>query len=258
MAYADLFVVPVPKANMDAYKRVAEIFLKVWREHGALSCAELEGDDVPLGTVTSFPRSVSLKDDEAVFVGIITYRDRAHRDEVNAKAMKDPRLAEMGPAGMPFDGKRMFFGGFKPFLGALATPAVQPYLFFRGRCEEAIAFYKESLGAEVLMQMRFRDSPDKTGMENMPAALGDKIMHASLRIMGSDIMMSDGMRSGPLDFECMSLSLSVPTAAEADRAFNALAAGGSVQMPLGKTFFASYFGSVKDKFGVSWMVIVPQ
>ena len=158
---------------------------------------------------------------------------------------------------MPFDGKRMFWGGFKPFVGETATapPAIQPYLFFRGRCEEAINFYKATLGAEILMMLRFKDNPDKPGPDKVPAALDERIMHASLRIAGSEIMMSDGMKSGPLDFQCISLSLSVPNEAEADRLFNALAKDGAVQMPLGKTFFSPRFGAVSDKFGVSWMVI---
>lgn len=115
--YTDIFVVPVPHANVAAYRTQAELFAKVWREHGALSCVEVEADDAPIGKVTSFPQSVALKPEETVFVGIITYKSRAHRDEVNAKAMKDPRMAGMDPKSMPFDGKRMFFGGFKPFVG---------------------------------------------------------------------------------------------------------------------------------------------
>lgn len=115
--YTDVFVVPVPRANVDAYRRQAELFAKVWRECGALSCSEFEADDAPAGKVTSFPQAVALKEDEAVFVGIITYKSRAHRDEVNGKAMKDPRMASMDPQSMPFDGKRMFFGGFKHFVG---------------------------------------------------------------------------------------------------------------------------------------------
>jgi uncharacterized protein YbaA (DUF1428 family) len=91
--------------------------LRVWREHGALSCIEVEADDVKPGTWISFPQSVDLKPGEKVFVGIFTYGSRAHRDEVNAKAMKDERMADMKPETMPFDGKRMFFGGFKPFVG---------------------------------------------------------------------------------------------------------------------------------------------
>ena len=256
MTYADMFVVPVPKGNLAAYKKVAETYQKVWREHGALSCLEVQGDDVPVGTQTSFPRSVGLKEDETVFVGITTYRSRAHRDEVNAKAMEDPRMADMSPGSMPFDGKRMFFGGFKAFLGSFPPPSVQPYLFFRGRCEEAISFYKEKLGAEVLALMRFKDAPDMPGPDKLPEALAEKVMHAAVRIHGSDIMMSDGMRSGPLDFACMSLSLAVASEADADRVFAALSEGGNVQMPMGPTFFSPRFGSVADKFGVSWMVIV--
>ncbi len=259
--YTDIFVVPVPTKNREAYRKQAQTFFEVWREHGALSGIEVEADDVPAGKVTSFPQSVDLKTDERVFVGIITYASRAHRDEVNARAMKDPRMAEMKPETMPFDGKRMFFGGFKPFVGAETEPSgagtsVQPYLFFRGRCEEAINYYKAKLGAEVVMMMRFKDNPDKPGQDKVPAVLNDKIMHATLRIGGAEIMMSDGMRTGDLDFQCMSLSLSLPSEADADRVFNALAADGTVQMPIGKTFFSPRFGAVVDKFGVSWMVTV--
>jgi uncharacterized protein YbaA (DUF1428 family) len=114
--YVDVFVVPVPKKNTEVYRKDAELFLKVWREHGALSCIEVEADDAPMGKVTSFPQSVDLKPDETVFVGIVTYQSRAHRDEVNAKAMKDSRMAGMDPKAMPFDAKRMFWGGFKPFV----------------------------------------------------------------------------------------------------------------------------------------------
>ena len=106
---------------------------------GALSCAEVEADDAPAGKLTSFPQSVDLKPGETVFAGIVTYRSRAHRDEVNARMKKDPRMAGMDPKTMPFDAMRMFFGGFKPFVGDLGAAArVQPYLFFRGRCAEAI------------------------------------------------------------------------------------------------------------------------
>lgn len=259
-AYTDIFVAPVPKKNIVAYRRQAEDFFKIWREHGALSGVEVEADDAPSGKLTSFPQSVDLKPDETVFVGIITYSSRAHRDEVNARAMADPRMAGMAP-GDVFDGKRMFVGGFKPFVGEAAAPAsapaIQPYLFFRGRCEEAIEYYKSTLGAEVLMMMRFKDNPDKPEPEKVSTALDDRIMHASLRVAGTEIMMSDGMKSGPLDFQCMSLSLTVPGEADADRLFNALAKEGTVQMPLGKTFFAQRFGAVADKFGVSWMIMVP-
>jgi PhnB protein len=257
--YLDIIVAPVQRKNVATYRKDAERFFDVFRECGALSCVELEGDDVPVGKLTSFPRSLDLKADESVFVGLITYRDRAHRDEVKAKAMLHPQFAHADPKSMSFDPMRIYFGGFKPFLGQLqSAPTVQPYLFFRGRCEEAIEFYKTALGAEVLMLMRFKDNPEKPSPDKVPAALDDKIMHASIRIHGSAIMMSDGVRSGPLDFQCMSLSLTVPNPAEVDRIFNALAEGGTVQMPLSKTFFSPRFGAVADKFGVSWMVITPQ
>jgi PhnB protein len=140
--------------------------------------------------------------------------------------------------------------------GANASPArLQTYLFFRGRCEEAIEFYRRVLGAEVGMIMRFRDNPDRPGPGEVPAGFDERIMHASLQIAGTTLMMSDGMQSGPLDLECMSLSLSVAEEAEVDRLFAALAVEGAVQMPLGPTFFAKRFGAVKDKFGVSWMII---
>ena len=114
MAYVDGFVVLVPKRNIDAYRRMARKAGKIWREHGALEYRECVGDDVKAGKVTSFPRSVKLKPDETVAFSWIVFRSRAHRDRVNAKVMKDPRLADMmDQKAMPFDGKRMFWGGFK-------------------------------------------------------------------------------------------------------------------------------------------------
>ena len=134
---------------------------------------------------------------------------------------------------------------------------VQPYLFFNGRCEEAIAYYKKALGAEVLMMMRFKDNPDRPGPEAVPPALDDKIMHSCLRIGESEVMASDGMCKDDSAFQGVSLSLSVSGEAEADRLFYALAEGGQVQMPIGKTFFSPRFGMVADRFGVSWIVVVP-
>jgi PhnB protein len=259
MSYNDVYVLPVPRSRLAEYRKLAELGSQVWRDHGALHYVELVAEDVKPGRWTSFPQSVQLEDDEIVIVSFVTYRDRAHRDEVNAKVFTDPRFAGMDMKSLPFDGKRMFSGGFSPFVGeplpaAAPPPAVQPYLFFRGRCEEAIGYYREKLGAEVIMMMRFKDNPDKPDAGKVPTELDDRIMHASMRICGSDIMLSDGMRTGPLDFQCMSLSLSVPTAGEAERLFEALAADGAVQMPMGKTFFAERFGAVTDKFGVSWMI----
>jgi uncharacterized protein YbaA (DUF1428 family) len=114
MAYVDGFVVPVPKKSLDVYRRMARNAGKIWREHGALEFRECIADDVKVGKLTSFPRSVKLKPNETVVFSWITYKSRAHRDRVNARVMKDKRLAEMmdGKA-MPFDAKRMIYGGFK-------------------------------------------------------------------------------------------------------------------------------------------------
>ncbi len=112
--YVDGFVVPVPKRNLDAYRRMARKAGKVWREHGALEFRECVADDVPKGEITSFPRSVQVKRGETVVFSWIVFKSRAHRDRVNAKVMSDPRLAEMMSAKeMPFDAKRMIYGGFE-------------------------------------------------------------------------------------------------------------------------------------------------
>jgi PhnB protein len=132
---------------------------------------------------------------------------------------------------------------------------VQPYLFFDGRCAEAIEFYKGALGAEVLMLMRFRDSPDPPPPGMIPPGAEDKVMHACLRVGETEVMASDGRCMGKPAFQGVSLSLSVPNEAEADRLFAALAEGGQVQMPIGRTFFSPRFGMVADRFGVSWMIV---
>jgi len=117
MQYVDGFVVPVPKKKMAAYRRMAQKAAKVWRDHGALQYIECVADDVKPGKHTSFPQSVKLKSGETVVFAYIVYKSRAHRDSVNAKVMKDPRLADMmDPKKMPFDTKRMFFGGFKTMV----------------------------------------------------------------------------------------------------------------------------------------------
>jgi uncharacterized protein YbaA (DUF1428 family) len=114
MGYVDGFVVPVPKRKLAAYRRMARTAGKIWREHGALAYLESVADDVKPGKRTSFPRSVKLKPGETVVFAYIAYKSRAHRDRVNARVMKDPRLKKMmDPKAMPFDGKRMFWGGFK-------------------------------------------------------------------------------------------------------------------------------------------------
>jgi PhnB protein len=131
---------------------------------------------------------------------------------------------------------------------------VEPYLSFEGRCEEAINFYKTAVGAEVIMMSRFKEAPDQS---MMPPGTGDKVMHASLRVGDSTVMASDGRCLGKASFEGTSLSLTADNDADAKRLFNALADGGQIHMPLAKTFFASSFGMVADKFGVPWMVYVP-
>lgn len=113
MAYVDGFVVPVPKANIEAYEAMSREMGKVWMEFGALAFRECRGDDVKPGKLTSFPQAVDLKDDEVVYFSYITYRSRADRDAINAKAMADPRLEAMDPTKLPFDGKRMIIGGFE-------------------------------------------------------------------------------------------------------------------------------------------------
>lgn len=117
MAYVDGFLVPVPKRNVKAYRKLAQRAGKVWKDHGALDYWECVADDVKPGKITSFPQSVKLKAGETVFFSWIVYRNRASRDRINAKVMKDPRLADMmDPKAMPFDAARMIFGGFKSLV----------------------------------------------------------------------------------------------------------------------------------------------
>lgn len=133
-----------------------------------------------------------------------------------------------------------------------SNTSVQPYLFFNGRCEEALEFYRNSLGAEVEMLSRFKEAPEpgmaQPGMEN-------KVMHASFRVGETLLMASDG-RGGQPRFEGFSLSIVVPDEEKADKVFKALANGGKITMPLEKTFWAPKFGMLEDRFGVGWMVSV--
>lgn len=117
MSYVDGFVLPVPMANLDAYKKLARRAGKIWMEHGALQYIECVADDVQPGKVTSFPQAVQLKKGEVVVFSWIVYRNRRDRDRINKKVMSDPRLADMmDPKSLPFDGMRMFWGGFKPMF----------------------------------------------------------------------------------------------------------------------------------------------
>ncbi len=131
---------------------------------------------------------------------------------------------------------------------------VEPYLFFDGRCEEAIEFYKKAIGAQVTALMRYKENPEPS--TNPPGA-DDKVMHALFRVGDTTIMASDGRNQGKPSFQGFALTIAVKTEAEAKKAFNALADGGRVQMPLGKTFFSPSFGMLADRFGVNWMVIIP-
>jgi PhnB protein len=132
---------------------------------------------------------------------------------------------------------------------------VEPYLTFNGRCREAIEFYEKALGAKVEAVMAFKDAPEATPPGMLAPGWDDKVMHSAFRIGESVVMASDGMGPGAADFKGIALTLNADSDAEADRLFNALADGGQVQMPMNKTFFASRFGMVADRFGVSWMVI---
>lgn len=134
---------------------------------------------------------------------------------------------------------------------------IEPYLMFNGCCEEAIAFYRQALGAEVVMLMRYRESPDPPPPGMLPAGSDDKVMHATLRIGDANLMCSDGLNSGTREFKGISLSHTLPDEAAARRTFDALGAGGHVDMPIGRTFWSPCFGMLTDKFGVSWMISVP-
>jgi PhnB protein len=132
---------------------------------------------------------------------------------------------------------------------------VQSYLYFDGHCEEALEFYKKTLGAEVTMLMRFKESPEPHAPGMMPPGSEDKVMHSTFRIGDTTLMASDGRCMGQPNFQGFALSLTVPDVAEAERRFAALADGGQVQVPLAKTFFSPSFGMVADRFGVVWVVL---
>lgn len=134
---------------------------------------------------------------------------------------------------------------------------IQPYLFFAGRAEEAIAFYQRVFGAELQMLLRFKDSPDPIPEGQIAEGWGSKVMHSSFKIGDSIVLASDGCGKGEVSFKGFGLSYAAKDVADADRAFSALAEDGQVRMPQGKTFFSPRFGMVEDRFGVLWMVIVP-
>jgi len=133
---------------------------------------------------------------------------------------------------------------------------VQPYLMFGGRCQEAIDFYRDAVGAEVQMLLRFKDGPDKPPPGMIPDNWDDKVMHACLKFGDTQVMASDGCNTIGSEYKGFSLALTVPNEADADRRFAALSQGGQVTMPLAKTFFSPRFGMLVDRFGVSWMIVV--
>jgi len=148
--------------------------------------------------------------------------------------------------------------------GQSASQAIKPYLFFDGRCDEALEFYTRTLGARVEQLFRFKDAPPpppdaqpQEGCGPVTAEMAEKVMHACVTIRGTMVFVSDGMCQGKPEFKGVSLALELPTDAEAETAFAALAEGGQVQMPMGPAFFASRFGMVADRFGVSWMITSP-
>jgi PhnB protein len=138
----------------------------------------------------------------------------------------------------------------------MKTPKIEPYLFFHGRCEEALSFYESALGAKRVMLMRFSESPEPPPPNMMPENWGQKIMHAAIQVGGALIMASDGCEQGA-SFSGFSLSLTLPDRAACEKAFTALSEGGDISMPLGKTFWSPCFGMVTDQFGVGWMISVP-
>ena len=146
-------------------------------------------------------------------------------------------------------------GGPAQSAGQGGAMGVTPYLFFDGRCEEALEFYEKTLGAEVGMLMRFSESPEPPPPDKVPPGSENKIMHAAFTIGATTMMASDGYAKGKPEFKGFSLSINAKDVAEAERMFSGLAKGGQVQMPLGETFFAKCFGMVADRFGMGWMVI---
>ena len=133
---------------------------------------------------------------------------------------------------------------------------IQPYLFFDGRCEEALEFYRRTLGAKVEMLLRIKENPEPPAPGMVPPGSEDKVMHASFRVGETTLLASDGRCQGRASFQGFALSLTVAGVAEAERLFAALSDGGQVQTPLAKTFFSPCFGMLTDRFGVSWMVYV--
>jgi PhnB protein len=182
---------------------------------------------------------------------------------------KDCLFVENLPVRSSYSGSTFRYGAKTPPGSARIDPSreeipmyVQAYLAFDGRCEEAIEFYRDKLGAEVVTLMRFKDAPSEPAGEGCPGGFTppdpEKIMHSAFKIGETTIMATDGMRNGQPNFQGISLALTARDEAHVENVFEALATGGQVQVPLTKTFFASKFGIVVDKFGVNWMIVSPE
>ena len=143
-------------------------------------------------------------------------------------------------------------------MSVIKNRLVQPYLFFNGRCEEAVRFYEKAIGARPEMVMKYKDSPEKPPPGMLPPGFEDKVMHTSFWVGDSMVMASDGCEATLAQHNGFSLALSVPTEADAEKVFAGLSEGGVVEMPLTKTFWSPKFGMLKDKFGIGWMIMVPQ
>jgi PhnB protein len=139
----------------------------------------------------------------------------------------------------------------------MPTTIIQPYLFFGGRCEEALEFYRTAIGAEVELLMRYSESPEPAPPGMLSEGFENKVMHTSFRVGQTTLMASDGCSEGDGKFSGFTLSLTLPDQAAAEQAFAALAEGGTVKMPLTKTFWSPYFGMLEDRFGLGWMITIP-
>jgi PhnB protein len=253
MNYIDGVVIAVPAMKQTEFLDHATRSAQVFKEHGATRVVEGWADDVTHGKLTDFYRAVKATDEETVVFSWIEWPDKATRDAAWQAIMKDPRLlAENNP--MPFDGKRMIFGGFQAISDIQQKPMLQPipYLAFDGNCAEAMRFYAKVLGGKLGM-MTFAQSPfaEKCEREHL-----NRIMHARLELDGGVFLYAGDCPSHmPYNgIHGVSLAINYDTVAKAEEVFNALAEGGAITMPFSDTFWAKKFGMCTDKFGCHWIV----